>query len=214
MLSTNCIRINNVRLSRRAGSDLVGEIVADVQMGSHTVSYFFTAVFAQWEWIVCPGGFEPIPITDICIACLQSGTSGAQTWYAFSRYAERDLFIDFLRVDGIGPAAALKAISRGGGAYIRELIAVGDRASFIKIPGMTGKLGVAAAEHLFAKAPAQPDQLMKRGAALDDAAVAAMHVLGYDMKPAKAAVLQAQKNLPGGANTPTIVTEALRLMQK
>jgi Holliday junction resolvasome RuvABC DNA-binding subunit len=40
-----------------------------------------------------------------------------------------------------------------------------------------------------------------------------MKVLGYDAKPAKAAVLQAQANLEAGVDTSTILREALKLMQ-
>lgn len=156
----------------------------------------------QWEALPYGG--------NVFTACHQSA-EGVQTWYAFATDRQRRMFHEMNSVDKVGPATVMRIFLKNSFRTICELIDSGDRAAFVKLPGIGPKTGDKLVKVLFSDAPPQPEGAPR--IVLDENAVAAMRTLGYDAKPARAAVEQAMGNKPG-ADTPEIVSEALRLMAK
>jgi Holliday junction resolvasome RuvABC DNA-binding subunit len=207
MLSSNCVALPTVAVKRESGA-------ADcfIAEGAKSWLYEFKASCVDFSWGPDDAGWEdanPVP-PYLITYCHQNGQSGVQTWYAFKSQAYKMLFLSIIEVEKVGPSTALKILSKNGSQVILDLIAAGDKAAFIKLPGVGAKTGEAIAKVLFKDAPAQPETVKL---VLDAAAVAAMRTLGYDALPAKEAVKQAMENTPG-ADTSALVTEALRLMRK
>jgi holliday junction DNA helicase RuvA len=59
--------------------------------------------------------------------------------YGFAEPAERELFIQLLSVNGIGPKVALAVVSGSAAAELRRAIALEDAARFQAIPGIGKK---------------------------------------------------------------------------
>jgi Holliday junction DNA helicase RuvA len=59
--------------------------------------------------------------------------------YGFAELAERELFIQLLSVNGIGPKVALAVVSGSAAAELRRAIALEDAARFQAIPGIGKK---------------------------------------------------------------------------
>src|SRR5207237_9719402 len=59
--------------------------------------------------------------------------------YGFAEAAERELFLQLLSVNGIGPKVALAIVSGSPVADLRRAIALGDAARFQAIPGIGKK---------------------------------------------------------------------------
>ncbi len=59
--------------------------------------------------------------------------------YGFADAAERELFVQLLGVNGIGPKVALAVVSSAPAAELRRAIVVGDPARFQAIPGIGKK---------------------------------------------------------------------------
>lgn len=207
MLSTNCVALPTLAVKRESGAS--DYFLAE---GSKHWLYEFKAPCIDFSWGHDDAGWEDAKPTPpyLITYCHQNGQSGVQTWYAFKEQKYKQLFLDMIEVDKVGPSTALKILVKNGSQTILDLIAAGDKAAFIKLPGVGAKTREAIAKVLFKDAPAQPEVSKL---VLDANAVAAMRTLGYDAAPAKEAVKQAMENKPG-ADTSVLVTEALRLMSK
>ena len=59
--------------------------------------------------------------------------------YGFAEVAERDLFLQLLSVNGIGPKVALAIVSGSPASDLRRAIVLGDTARFQAIPGIGKK---------------------------------------------------------------------------
>ena len=59
--------------------------------------------------------------------------------YGFAESAERELFLQLLSVNGIGPKVALAIVSGSAPAELRRAIVLGDAARFQAIPGIGKK---------------------------------------------------------------------------
>ena len=59
--------------------------------------------------------------------------------YGFAEVAERELFLQLLSVNGIGPKVALAIVSGSPAADLRRAIVLGDTARFQAIPGIGKK---------------------------------------------------------------------------
>lgn len=59
--------------------------------------------------------------------------------YGFADAGERELFLQLLTVNGIGPKVALAVVSGSPAADLRRAIALGDHARFMAIPGIGKK---------------------------------------------------------------------------
>ena len=170
------------------------------------ILYEFASAAIDFSWAPDSCGREITECANLNIYCHQNGQSGVQSWYAFARGDHRELFLRLITIDKVGPSTAFKILVKNGSQTILDLIKIGDREAFIKLPGVGAKTGEAIAKVLFKDAPVQPPTKT----VLDNNAVAAMRALGYDAAPAKEAIRVAMENKPG-AETSYLVTEALRL---
>ena len=59
--------------------------------------------------------------------------------YGFAEVAERDLFVQLLSVNGVGPKVALAIVSGSPAGDLRRAIVLGDTARFQAIPGIGKK---------------------------------------------------------------------------
>ena len=61
------------------------------------------------------------------------------TLYGFASAEERTLFLDLLKVDGVGPKGALKIMSSASSSRLTEILERGDVEMLEKIPGVGKK---------------------------------------------------------------------------
>ena len=66
-------------------------------------------------------------------------TDALMQLYGFATADERTLFFDLLKVDGIGPKAAIKIMSSASSSRLMEVLENGDLAMLEKIPGVGKK---------------------------------------------------------------------------
>ncbi len=110
--------------------------------------------------------------------------------YGFSSLSERQLFFDLLKVDGIGPKAALKIM---GGIAFSELARVldsGDLETLQKVPGVGKKTAAKMLLQLKGKLSLEQENFapQKKLSSPYADVVAALIDMGYDRKNCEAAV--------------------------
>ena len=116
--------------------------------------------------------------------------------YGFAEAAERELFVQLLSVNGVGPKVALAIVSGSAPAELRRAIVLEDAARFQAIPGigkktaerivleLKEKLGDGAAPVSLASAP--PPHLVARDALVE---------LGYSIGEAEQALAKVDPDL-------------------
>lgn len=137
----------------------------------------------------------------------------AQLLYGFGTEAERALFRQLLKVSGVGAKLALVILSGVSAQELIGIVADGDAARLVRIPG----IGRKTAERLilelrepFAKLASAPESaLLPRANASGDAA-AALEALGY--KPAE--VRAALRDLPAGDSSEDLIRAALKRLMR
>jgi Holliday junction resolvasome RuvABC DNA-binding subunit len=152
------------------------------------VAYAFLAPLTSWAWdeentAICE---------ELWIYCHQ-GREGVQTWYAFSDPQERLMFIDLIEFDGIGPGVALKILSKTHWKDISLIVESKDKAAFLKLPALSGKLGQVVAAAWFKDVEVK-SKIMPNGDV-----VAALTSLGFKKADAVTKVLDAMAAKPGAA---------------
>jgi Holliday junction DNA helicase RuvA len=116
--------------------------------------------------------------------------------YGFAEAAERELFVQLLSVNGVGPKVALAIVSGSPAAELRRAIALEDAARFQAIPG----IGKKTAERIVLELKgALADAIAPSGvSAGDDHLVArdALVELGYSVTDAERALADTDATLP------------------
>jgi Holliday junction DNA helicase RuvA len=116
--------------------------------------------------------------------------------YGFAEAAERELFLQLLSVNGVGPKVALAIVSGSPAAELRRAIALEDAARFQAIPG----IGKKTAERIVLELKgALADAIAPNGmTAGDDHVVArdALVELGYSVVDAERALAETDPELP------------------
>jgi Holliday junction DNA helicase RuvA len=116
--------------------------------------------------------------------------------YGFAEAAERELFVQLLSVNGVGPKVALAIVSGSPAAELRRAIALEDAARFQAIPGIGKKTAERIVLELKEKiadsivpSPTTPadDHLVAREALVE---------LGYSVLDAERALAQTDAELP------------------
>ena len=116
--------------------------------------------------------------------------------YGFADRAERELFVQLLSVNGVGPKVALAIVSGSPVADLRRAIAAGDGARFQAIPGIGKKTADRIVLELREKLA---DGVPVAGAPSDDAHVVAREALvelGYSVLEAEQALAGTDPELP------------------
>jgi Holliday junction DNA helicase RuvA len=111
--------------------------------------------------------------------------------YGFAELAERDLFLQLLSVNGIGPKVALAIVSGSPAADLRRAIVLGDTARFQAIPGIGKKTAERIVLELKEKLAVTAIAPVA-GAGTDDHVVArdALVELGYSVADAERALAE------------------------
>lgn len=116
--------------------------------------------------------------------------------YGFAAMAERELFLDLLKVEGLGPRLALKVLS---GIEVEKLITAldnDDLEQLISIPG----LGRKTAQKIILKLKGKLTTLPEKGMDLEGDIISALAGMGFDRRLAAQAVKSCRKELHGEAS--------------
>lgn len=95
------------------------------------------------EWDICmpDSNLEMIGVvgTEAKVYTWLQHTDMAMCLYGFATADERTLFLDLLKVDGVGPKGALKIMSSVSSGRLMEVLENGDMEMLEKIPGVGKK---------------------------------------------------------------------------
>ena len=153
----------------------------------------------------------PAPGSDARVFTHLHHRDDAMRLYGFATPAERDLFLDLMRVEGVGPRVALRILSGVDAARFVEAVDRGDLATLTAVPGVGEKM-------------AQKILLRLRGklAAVDSAGahediVIALTGMGFDRKEARDAVARIAREtdadkVEGDQVEREILTRAIKLL--
>lgn len=124
-------------------------------------------------------------------------TEDAMTLYGFASKDERALFFDLLKVDGIGPKAAIKILSHISVSNLADALEKGDVAPLEKVPGIGKKTAAKMLLALKGKLTLPSDEKIVRVQRTGefDAVVSSLSSMGYDRKRAEQTVLRLAQNL-------------------
>ena len=113
--------------------------------------------------------------------------------YGFAERAERELFVQLLTVNGVGPKVALAIVSGSPPAELRRAIVLEDAARFQAIPG----IGKKTAERIVLELKEKIGlELAVAAPAADLTARDALVELGYSLADAEAALARVDRELP------------------
>ncbi len=133
--------------------------------------------------------------------------------YGFKIESERDLFINLIKISGIGPKKALAIMSRFGLDDLTQIIADHDVKRLSTVSGVTNKTAEKLILELKDKLKIKTDAIAGvEGAPASNVteAVRALETLGYTTTQADSAVRKAIKKAGGQALVEDIVKEALK----
>ena len=95
------------------------------------------------EWDICVPDSNPelLPTvgSEAKVYTWLQHTDVLMTLYGFASAEERTLFLDLLKVDGVGPKGALKIMSSASSSRLTEILERGDVEMLEKIPGVGKK---------------------------------------------------------------------------
>lgn len=137
----------------------------------------------------------------------------AQLLYGFGTEAERALFRQLLKVSGVGAKLALVILSGVAAEELVGIVADGDPARLVRVPG----IGRKTAERLilelrepFAKLASAPDSALAPRADASSDAAAALEALGYKPTEVRAAL----RDLPAGDSSEDLIRAALKRLMR
>jgi holliday junction DNA helicase RuvA len=107
--------------------------------------------------------------------------------YGFATSAERDLFLELMRVEGVGPRVAIRILSGVDVARFVEAVDRGDLATLTSIPGVGEKMGQKILLRLKGKLVSPED------GGLHEDIVVALTGMGFDRKEARDALAAAAR---------------------
>jgi holliday junction DNA helicase RuvA len=118
--------------------------------------------------------------------------------YGFADRGERDLFVQLLSVNGVGPKVALAIVSGSPAADLRRAIVLEDTARFVAIPGIGKKTAERIVLELKEKLADAAGAASALGAAssADFVARDALVELGYSLTEAEQALADVDPDLP------------------
>lgn len=125
-------------------------------------------------------------------------TDMAMVLFGFASEDDRSLFFDLLKVDGIGPKAALKIISNIATPDLARILDSGDLDSLQKVPGVGKKTAAKMLLQLKGKLTLQDNDSTVRASAKSTPyadVISALVNMGYDRKIAEGAVEAVSKKV-------------------
>lgn len=116
--------------------------------------------------------------------------------YGFAAMAEKELFLDLLKVEGLGPRLALKVLS---GIEVEDLITALDNDDLEHLTSIPG-LGRKTAQKIILKLKGKLTTLPEKGMDLEGDIISALAGMGFDRRLAGQAVKACRKELQGEAS--------------
>lgn len=167
--------------------------------GKNSRQLFIEANGIEWDICMPDSNIDMLPETgkEVRVFTWLHHTESLMNLYGFASPEERLLFLDLLRVDGVGPKAAVKIMSGVDSKRLFEILESGDVEILEKIPGvgkktagkmmlaLKGKLSIPNDYKSSSSSPSSP---------YDDA-VASLVSMGYDKNLAKAKIMELAEKL-------------------
>lgn len=167
--------------------------------GKFSRQLFIEANGIEWDICMPDSNIDMLPETgkEVRVFTWLHHTESLMNLYGFASPEERLLFLDLLRVDGVGPKAAVKIMSGVNSKRLFEILESGDVEILEKIPGvgkktagkmmlaLKGKLSIPDDYKSSSSSPSSP---------YDDA-VASLVSMGYDKNLAKAKIMELAEKL-------------------
>lgn len=117
--------------------------------------------------------------------------------YGFSSIEERSIFLDLLKVDGVGPKGAVKIMSSVSSSRLEEILESGDTGLLEKIPGVgkktAGKMMLALKGKLSLSQDSHTVQIPKQTPFGD--LILSLTSMGYDKKAVEQTVYEISSSL-------------------
>lgn len=167
--------------------------------GKFSRQLFIEANGIEWDICMPDSNIDMLPETgkEVRVFTWLHHTESLMNLYGFASPEERLLFLDLLRVDGVGPKAAVKIMSGVNSKRLFEILESGDVEILEKIPGVgkktAGKMMLALKGKLsipddYKSSPSSPSSPY-------DDAVASLVAMGYDKNLAKAKIMELSEKL-------------------
>ncbi len=167
--------------------------------GKNSRQLFIEANGIEWDICMPDSNVDMLPETgkEVRVFTWLHHTESLMNLYGFASPEERLLFLDLLRVDGVGPKAAVKIMSGVDSKRLFEILESGDVEILEKIPGvgkktagkmmlaLKGKLSIPDDYKSSSSSPSSP---------YDDA-VTSLVAMGYDKNLAKAKIMELAEKL-------------------
>ena len=167
--------------------------------GKFSRQLFIEANGIEWDICMPDSNIDMLPETgkEVRVFTWLHHTESLMNLYGFASPEERLLFLDLLRVDGVGPKAAVKIMSGVNSKRLFEILESGDVEILEKIPGvgkktagkmmlaLKGKLSFSSDYKSSFSLPSSP---------YDDA-VMSLVSMGYDKNLAKAKIMELAEKL-------------------
>ena len=148
----------------------------------------------EWELVVSRRALEKLPpVGEVArVYTFLLHREDSMRLYGFSDPAERALFLDLQKVEGVGPRGALKVLSGVDRAQFSDALDRDDVEALSAVPGIGKK--TAQKIILTLKGKLTP-ALESAGRSAEEDIATALVGMGFDRKTAKTAVAEAQKAL-------------------
>ena len=148
----------------------------------------------EWEMTVSRKALERLPrVGEVArVYTHLVHREDAMRLYGFSDHAERALFIDLQKVDGVGPRAALKMLSGMDREQFAQALDTDDVETLSTVPGVGKKTAQKIILTLKGKLTPTGDAQVR---SVEDDITTALVGMGFDRRTARAAVASALKGL-------------------
>lgn len=150
---------------------------------------FLEANGIEWDLAVPDSSIEMLPAvgTEAKVYTWLQHTDAAMCLFAFASGHERSVFLDLLKVDGVGPKGALKIMSSVSSSRLAEILESGNVGTLEKIPGVgkktAGKMMLALKGKLSLDGAGSVVKIPQDAPFHD--VVASLAAMGYDKKQAE-----------------------------
>ena len=140
----------------------------------------------EWDICVPDSNLDKLPSvgSEAKVYTWLQHTDMAMCLYGFSSFEERALFLDLLKVDGVGPKGAVKIMSSASSSELMNILENGDVGLLEKIPGVgkktAGKMMLALKGKLTLSQERETVRIPKASIFAD--VIASLVSMGYDRK--------------------------------
>ncbi|MCR5606333.1 MAG: Holliday junction branch migration protein RuvA [Treponema sp.] len=167
--------------------------------GKYPQKVFLDTHGIEWDINVPDKTLDALPATGekARVFIWMQHTDALMLLYGFSSDSERNLFLSLLKVDGIGPKAALKIMSNVSVDDLLAILENGDVSALSKIPGVGKKTASKMLLSLKGKLNLDndlPAKASKKASPYEDVIVS-LSSMGYDRRDCEAALNNLVKEL-------------------